>query len=117
MAFDGRLLTLGYASGHIPKIPANLLLVKNFSIHGVFFGNHMMKRPVLFNDSVNAVLKLWTEKKIRPHVGKVFTLQEVCGLLVAVSSVISFITPINVQIHEFNPRVVRPNNFSFNVDC
>jgi NADPH:quinone reductase len=78
MAFDGRLLTLGYASGQIPKIPANLLLVKNFSVHGVFFGSHAINRPEVFHDSVTSVLKLWKDGKIRPHIGKIFNLREVC---------------------------------------
>ena len=40
MKFEGRLLTVGYASGDIPKVPANLLLVKNISVVGVYWGSY-----------------------------------------------------------------------------
>jgi hypothetical protein len=78
VAFEGRLLTLGWASGEIPKMPANLLLVKNFSVHGVFFGPYASERPDLFQNSITSVLKLWQDGKIRPLVGKIFSLKEVC---------------------------------------
>ncbi|MDB5574500.1 MAG: NADPH:quinone reductase [Tardiphaga sp.] len=41
MAPMGRLLTIGYASGRIPQIPANILLVKNLSVIGVYWGFYM----------------------------------------------------------------------------
>ena len=37
----GRILTIGYASGRIPNIPANLLLVKNISVIGLYWGYYM----------------------------------------------------------------------------
>ena len=35
---EGRLLTIGFASGEVPPIPANLLLVKNLSVMGLYWG-------------------------------------------------------------------------------
>jgi NADPH2:quinone reductase len=77
LAFEGRLLTLGYASGEIPKIPANLLLLKSSSILGLFFGSYATNKPDVFHNSVTEVIRLWKEGKIRPNVGKVFTLPQV----------------------------------------
>ncbi len=37
----GRLLVIGFASGKIPQIPANLLLVKNISAIGVYWGYYL----------------------------------------------------------------------------
>jgi len=71
------VLTLGYASGEIPKIPANILLVKNFTVHGVFWGSYSTNNPTVFNDSVRSVIKLWTNKRVKPHVGKIFKLGQV----------------------------------------
>lgn len=34
----GRILVIGFASGEIPQVPANLLLVKNIAVLGVYFG-------------------------------------------------------------------------------
>ena len=41
LADDGKLLTIGYAAGHIPKIPANILLLKNISIMGFNWGQYV----------------------------------------------------------------------------
>lgn len=77
LAFEGKLLTLGYASGQIPKIPANILLVKNISVHGLFWGSYGQRNPEVFFQSVNTVIKLWQEGKIKPLVGKVFPLSQI----------------------------------------
>ncbi len=45
IAWGGKLLTIGYASGPIPSIPANILLVKNCAVIGVYWGSHMQKEP------------------------------------------------------------------------
>jgi NADPH2:quinone reductase len=37
---EGRLLTIGFAGGEVPQIPANLLLVKNIALHGFYYGAH-----------------------------------------------------------------------------
>lgn len=45
IAPEGRILSVGFASGHIPKIPANLLLVKNVSVLGFYFGTYIKDGP------------------------------------------------------------------------
>ena len=45
MAFDGRCVVVGFASGDIPKVPANLLLVKNCALVGLYWGAHAKARP------------------------------------------------------------------------
>ena len=42
---EGRLLVIGFASGAIPKIPANIVLVKGFSVVGVRAGESMRRHP------------------------------------------------------------------------
>jgi len=77
IAFEGQVLTLGYAGGDIPKVPANILLVKNFTIHGVFWGNYGKFNLEAFMESIGVVIKLWQQKKIRPHIGKIFPLEQI----------------------------------------
>ena len=40
--WGGRVLVVGFAGGKIPKIPANLLLVKNTDVMGVYWGAHLV---------------------------------------------------------------------------
>lgn len=44
--WNGRAVVVGFAAGEIPKIPANLLLVKNVSCSGLFWGAHMKHDPM-----------------------------------------------------------------------
>jgi len=58
MAPQARLLIIGFASGEIPKIPANLVLVKGFDVVGVRSGFEMRRRPELAMDSAQKLLEL-----------------------------------------------------------
>jgi len=40
--WGARILVVGFAGGNIPKISTNLLLVKNSSLVGVYWGGHIM---------------------------------------------------------------------------
>ena len=77
MAFEGRILIIGFASGQIPKIPANLLLLKVASAVGVFWGSTMMRHPESFMESVNACTKALAEGTIQPHFSSSFPLAQV----------------------------------------
>jgi NADPH:quinone reductase len=68
---DGRLLAIGFASGVVPQIPANLLLVKNLSVSGFWYGGYESHAPELVAASMNELLRWWAEGRIRPHIGHV----------------------------------------------
>lgn len=65
---EGRLLPIGFAGGEVPQIPANLLLVKNLTVHGVYWGGYLSFAPETLADSL-ATLVQWHERGwIRPHI-------------------------------------------------
>ena len=70
------MLVVGFAGGGIPKLPANLLLVKNISAVGVFWGEYMDRDPGVLHESLRQVLDWWREDAIRPHVGERFKMDE-----------------------------------------
>ena len=47
LAWEGRLLVIGFASGEIPAAPANHVLVKNYSVVGVHMGGYRERHPEL----------------------------------------------------------------------
>lgn len=51
MARNGRLLVVGFASGEIPKLAANLVLLKESSVVGVFWGNFVNKEPEVYAEN------------------------------------------------------------------
>jgi NADPH:quinone reductase len=68
---DGRLLTIGFASGEVPQIPANLLLVKNLTVSGFWYGGYETLAPQLVADSMAQLLHWRADGLLRPHVSHV----------------------------------------------
>lgn len=60
LAWKGRLLVIGFASGEIPKIPLNLTLLKGCDIRGVFWGAFTTIEPETNSDNLSLLLK-WAE--------------------------------------------------------
>lgn len=68
---DGRLLAIGFASGEVPQVPANILLVKNLSVSGFWYGGYETHAPELVAASMAELLRWRAEGLIRPHVSHV----------------------------------------------
>lgn len=84
LAREGRLLTIGYAGGTIPEIPANLLLVKNLSVIGLNYGTYLGWSPgdnrALYAPRVaelqHRLAELYTAGHLRPFVSHRFRLDD-----------------------------------------
>eukprot|EP01062_Namystynia_karyoxenos_P028916 TRINITY_DN21828_c0_g1_i1.p1 TRINITY_DN21828_c0_g1~~TRINITY_DN21828_c0_g1_i1.p1 ORF type:complete len:347 (+),score=144.86 TRINITY_DN21828_c0_g1_i1:77-1117(+) len=63
-----RLLVVGFASGRIPSLPANMALIKGFSLVGVRMGAQMQLQPKLKAEMHAELLKLAQAGKLRPYV-------------------------------------------------
>ncbi|MGC2854780.1 NADPH:quinone oxidoreductase family protein [Novispirillum sp. DQ9] len=73
---DGRLLVIGFASGTVPPIAANHLLVKNLSVIGVYWGAYRRLAPQRIADSF-ATLRGWFEAGLlKPRVSHSFALDD-----------------------------------------
>lgn len=68
IAFDGRLLVIGFTSGRIPEVSVNMPLIKGFSVVGVRAGEYGRRFPERGAENVAAIDALAAEAKIRPHV-------------------------------------------------
>jgi len=71
---EARLLCIGFASGDVPKIPANHLLVKNLSVLGFYWGGYLKFRPEVITDSLSALLRWYEDGHLRPHISHEFPL-------------------------------------------
>ena len=71
---EGRLLTIGYAGGEVPQIPANLLLVKNISVIGLYWGGYLSFRPDVLTQSLAILLGWFRDGGLHPHVSHVLPL-------------------------------------------
>ena len=75
IAFDGRLLVIGFTSGRIPSVNANMPLIKGFSVVGVRAGEYGRKFPERGAQNLAAVNQLAESGRIRPHVCAEFPLE------------------------------------------
>lgn len=65
---EARLLPLGFASGDVPQIPANILLVKNLTVHGFYWGAYAKFRPEVLSNSLRQLFHWYVEGRLTPHV-------------------------------------------------
>ena len=75
MAWNGRYLVIGFASGPIPKIPLNLTLLKGCSIVGVFWGRFVGEEPEQHQKNISELWELFETGKLKPVVNDVFPLE------------------------------------------
>lgn len=68
IAFDGRLLVIGFTSGRIPTISANMPLIKGFSVMGVRAGEYGRQFPEKGRENGETVWRMANEGVISPHV-------------------------------------------------
>jgi NADPH2:quinone reductase len=77
MGWEGRLLVVGFASGTIPRVPTNLILVKNFSVVGVVFGAETERNPRATKTRLAELL----EWGLDPLVGRTYPLDEAAAAI------------------------------------
>jgi NADPH:quinone reductase len=68
IAFNGRLLIVGFTSGRIPTVSVNMPLIKGFSVMGVRAGEYGRQFPEKGRENAKAVWDLANEGKIKPRV-------------------------------------------------
>jgi len=76
MAWDGRLLIIGFAGGTIPDSPMNHALLKNYSIVGVHWGASIARDPESLNRQLSALSELADAGKISPSMYPPFTFDQ-----------------------------------------
>jgi NADPH:quinone reductase len=76
MAWEGRYLVLGFASGTIPKIPLNLVLLKGCAVVGVFWTSFVERNPELHRANMALLLDWCRQGRIAPHIDASFALVE-----------------------------------------
>jgi NADPH:quinone reductase len=73
---EARILPLGFASGEVPQIPANILLVKNLTVLGLYWGGYARINPSVLTDSFKTLFDWYVAGKVKPHVSHVLPLDQ-----------------------------------------
>jgi NADPH2:quinone reductase len=86
IAWNGRHLVIGFASGPIPAIQANRILLKNISVVGLHWGAYAQHEPQRIPETFDALFRLFAEGKIKPVIFGRYPLEELPVALEALAS-------------------------------
>ncbi|MDX2159321.1 MAG: NADPH:quinone oxidoreductase family protein [Hyphomicrobiaceae bacterium] len=86
IGWEGRILVVGFASGEIPKVAANLILVKNFSVVGVVFGEHSARYPDQSRALLTRLLGAWEQGRLKPRLWRSFPLERAAEAFAEITS-------------------------------
>src|SRR5690606_37321111 len=86
IAWNGRLLVIGFASGTIPTVAANRILLKNIAVVGLHWGAYLKHEPARVPETFAALFRLYEEKRIRPVIFERFPPEQAPAALEALAS-------------------------------
>jgi len=86
IAWNGRLLVIGFASGRIPEVKANRILLKNIAITGLHWGAHVANEPEKIPRTFEALFDLYRQDKIEPVIYRTYGLDDAPAALEALAS-------------------------------
>jgi NADPH:quinone reductase len=72
---EGRFLAIGFAGGEVPKFPANILLVKNLDVIGLYWGGYAAFRPRVITESLAELMEWYAQGRLKPHVSHTLPLE------------------------------------------
>ncbi len=76
LAWRGRLLVIGFASGEIPKPPLNLALLKGCDILGVYWGEFVTREPEAHRSNMSDIVAMAVRGALSAHVHGVYALAD-----------------------------------------
>jgi NADPH2:quinone reductase len=73
---EARILLIGFASGNVPQLKANHLLVKNITIHGFYWGGFLQFKPSVVTESLKQLFEWYKSDQIKPYISHKFSLDQ-----------------------------------------
>lgn len=86
IAFEGRILVIGFTSGRFPEVKANHLLVKNYGVLGLHWGMYNFMNPPLVKECQADLYRLYIEGKIKPVISERMAMKDAPAAMARVGS-------------------------------
>ena len=86
IAFEGRIVIVGFTSGRIPEAKANHVLVKNYSVVGLHWGAYELRNPALVAEATQQLFEMYAKGTIKPVISATYPLKDAPEALRAVAS-------------------------------
>ena len=85
IAWQGRFLVVGFASGEIPRLPLNLMLLKGCDVRGVNWGAFVRQNPTDYRAGLDQLTRWCAQGKLSCHIHAVYPLAEIAAALKALT--------------------------------
>ncbi len=86
LAWGGRMIVVGFASGEIPSVKVNYLLLRNLSVIGLHWADYLRREPQWVRRVQSDLYSLYAQKKIRPQIMGVHKLNDFQTALEAIKA-------------------------------
>ncbi len=83
MAPEGRMIIIGFASGDVPQVPANHLLVKNIELIGFYWGAYKEFKPQVIQESTKQLFDWYQQGLISPYISATYPLEKTVDAIAA----------------------------------
>jgi NADPH2:quinone reductase len=77
IAFEGRLVLIGFTSGKFSNFVSNHILVKNYSVVGLHWGSYRHNNPTKIEQGWNELMKVYETGMLRPVIGGRYHMEQV----------------------------------------
>ena len=78
---EARVIVIGFASGDVPQIPANILLVKNITVIGFYWGGYLKFNAAALTDSLAELMQWHADGRLKPHISHTLPLDQAAEAL------------------------------------
>lgn len=86
IAWNGRLIVVGFASGRIPEVKANRILLKNIAVTGVHWGAYLVNEPARVPETFERLFALYRDALIKPLIYETYPLEDLPSALAELAS-------------------------------
>jgi NADPH2:quinone reductase len=76
IAWEGRIVVIGFTSGRIPEFRTNRALLKNMSVVGLWWGSYRIHKPLLMEQTQERLYRMYDEGSIKPIIHSVHDLKD-----------------------------------------
>ncbi len=83
---EGRIIVIGFASGRIPDLAMNRVLLKNIDVVGLFWGNYQIAAPELIQQAQHELYALFEAGQLVPHIGASYPFEQLPEALASIEA-------------------------------
>lgn len=86
IAWEGRIVVIGFASGRIPEFRTNRALLKNMSVVGLWWGSYRTHKPLLVDETQQQLYRMYEEASVKPVIHSVHDLKDLPAALALIEN-------------------------------